>query len=157
MRVPLVWLDSQRRCSVNWYSDEADGDEGDCRSDSALERLRSISGDPLKPSVERVSRELRVRTDPDQVAPSRNFELPWSRAAQARSRARDLSVEARLDIFRDDLRAIRIANEVLNRAATMRAVEAAETAIFEIRTVGETARFAILNRTHLEMTRNFVL
>ena len=36
------------------------------------------------------------------------------------------SFEARLEIFKDDLRAIRIANEVLNRAATMRAVEAAE-------------------------------
>ena len=58
-------------------------------------------------------------------------------------------------MFRDDLRAIRIANEVLNRAATMRAVEAAETAIFEIRSLGETMRLAILNRAQLEMTRHF--
>jgi len=38
----------------------------------------------------------------------------------------------------------------------MRAVEAAETAIFEIRALGETTRFVILNRAQLEMTRQFV-
>lgn len=142
---------------MNQYPDESEDTQSEPSSDCALDRLRSLSDESEKPSVERVSRELRVRADPDQVSPNRRFELPWSREAQARSRARDLSLEARLDIFRDDLRAIRIANEVLNRAATMRAVEAAETAIFEIRTLGETARFAILNRTHLEMTRHFVV
>ena len=127
-------------------------------ADQRLEQLRSavIDEDSVEQSLQRVSRDLRVRSDPDQVVSSRSLEVPWSREARARSRARDLSLEARLDIFRDDLRAIRIANEVLNRAATMRAVEAAESAIFEIRSLGETARFAILNRTHLEMTRQFL-
>jgi hypothetical protein len=106
--------------------------------------------------IERVSAELRLRSDPDRVIRGKPVEFPWSRAARARSKARDLSIEARLDIFKDDLRAIRIANEVLNRAATMRAVEAAEAAIFEIRCMGETARFTILNRAHLEMTRQFL-
>lgn len=106
--------------------------------------------------LERVSRELEVRSDPNRVAAG-SISWPWSREAHARSQARDLRLQARLDIFKDDLRAIRTANEALNRAATMRAVEAAETAIFEIRCLGETARFAILNRTHLEMTRQFVM
>jgi hypothetical protein len=107
-------------------------------------------------TLEQLSRELRVRSDPDRVAPGGALSLPWSSEARARSQARQASLQARLDIFQDDLRAIRIANEVLNRAATMRAVEAAETAIFEIRCAGETARLAILNRAHLAMTRQFL-
>jgi len=124
----------------------------------ALSELRNDASeeDPAECSLERASRDLQIRSDPDRVAPAGPIAWPWSREARARSQARDLSLQARLDIFQDDLRSIRIANEVLNRAATMRAVEAAETAIFEIRCLGETVRFAILNRTHLEMTRQFV-
>jgi len=125
--------------------------------DRALDELRGASDgeEASETSLERVSQELQIRSDPNRVAAGA-ISWPWSREARARSQARDLSLQARLDIFKDDLRSIRIANEVLNRAATMRAVEAAETAIFEIRCLGETARFAILNRTHLEMTRQFV-
>lgn len=122
-----------------------------------LEELRAGTGDrETTEKLERLTRELRVRSDPDRVVPGGAPLLPWSRAARARGEARQASLQARLDIFRDDLRAIRIANEVLNRAASMRAVEAAETAIFEIRCAGETARLAILNRAHLEMTRQFL-
>ncbi len=126
--------------------------------DRVLDELRNAASadETSECSLERVSQELQIRSDPNRVAPSGAVTWPWSREARARSQARDLSLQARLDIFKDDLRSIRIANEVLNRAATMRAVEAAETAIFEIRCLGETARFAILNRTHLEMTRQFV-
>lgn len=126
--------------------------------DHTLDQLRmGIEDDiPYGERIEKVSAELRVRSDPDRVIPGKAVEFPWSRETRARSKARDLSIEARLDVFKDDLRAIRIANEVLNRAATMRAVEAAEAAIFEIRCLGETARFTILNRTHLDMTRQFL-
>lgn len=124
-----------------------------------LEQLRELpvrrTGDP-RPTVEQVTRELQLRADPARVVPHSRLALPWSEATRVRARAREAAHEARLDIFRDDLRAIRIANEVLNRAATMRAVEAAETAIFEIRTLGETMRLAILNRTQLDMTRRFI-
>jgi hypothetical protein len=124
----------------------------------SLDELRMGFEDnvPCNKRIEKFSAELRVRSDPDRVIPGKRIELPWSREARARSKARDMSVEARLDVFKDDLRAIRIANEVLNRAETMRAVEAAEAAIFEIRCIGETARFAILNRTHLDMTHQFL-
>ena len=130
-------------------------DEHRDRTPDLLERLRGVPETRPRPSVERVSRELQHRTDPNRVAPKDGFELPWSETARVRARASDASYEARLDIFKDDLRAIRIANEVLNRAATMRAVEAAEIAIFEIRSVGETTRFSILNRAQLDMTRQF--
>lgn len=127
-------------------------------SDRALDDLRLGGADNASygERIERVNAELRLRSDPDRVIPAKPLDMPWSREVRARSKARDMSMEARLDIFKDDLRAIRIANEVLNRAATMRAVEAAEAAIFEIRCFGETARLAILNRTHLEMTRQFI-
>ena len=108
-------------------------------------------------TLEKLSRELRLRSDPDRVAPGGALSLlPWSREAHVRSQAREASLQARLEIFQDELRALRIANELLNRAATMRAVEAAETALFEIRCAGQAARLAILNRAHLAMTRQFV-
>jgi hypothetical protein len=125
-------------------------------STHALERLRMAPERTSGPSVEHVSRELEHRADPDRVAPRHGLELPWSERARARARARAAALEARLEIFTDDLRAIRIASEVLSRAATMRAVEAAEVAIFEIRNLGETTKLAIVNRAQLEMTRQFV-
>lgn len=121
-----------------------------------LEELRLVPHTGARPSVERVSRELQHRADPDRVAPTVSIELPWSERARVRAKARQASLDARLEIFKDDLRSIRIANEVLNRAATMRAVEAAEIAIFEIRSLGETTRLSILNRAQLDMTRQFV-
>jgi hypothetical protein len=123
--------------------------------DRTLARLRSGESEP-EADLEEVSRELRHRLDPNSVAPRQAIvEMPWSPNARARATAHQASLEARLDIFRDDLRAIRIANEVLNRAATMRAVSAAEAAIFEIRTTGETLRYALLSRAQFEMTRQF--
>jgi hypothetical protein len=124
----------------------------------AVDALRAggVECPAAEEALERVNQELRLRSDPQRVVSDRRFALPWSPEARVRAEARQASLEARLDIFRDNLRAIRIANEVLNRSATMRAVEAAETAIFEIRCLGETARLAILNRTHLGMTRQFL-
>src|ERR1035441_10292918 len=94
---------------------------------SGLDELRRAARDdePPETSLERATQELQVRSDPNRVAGGA-ISWPWSREACARSQARDLNLQARLDIFKDDLRSIRIANEVLNRAATMRAVEAAE-------------------------------
>lgn len=134
-------------------------DDSSNNNQSALDRLRGgddVQDDSSETGLERANQELQVRADPRRVTPGK-IVWPWSREARARSAARDLSVEAQLDIFKDDLRAIRIAREVLSRAATMRAVQAAETAIFEIRCLGESARFAVVNRTHLEMTRQFLL
>ena len=127
--------------------------------EDGLDPLRHGDGSavvPAETSLARVSRDIEVRADPGRVAPARAAAWPWSRGGRAHRQAATASLHARLDIFQDDLRAIRIINEVLNRAATLRAVEAAEGAIFEIRSLGETARYAILNRAHLEMTAQFV-
>src|SRR6058998_2319779 len=124
----------------------------------ALDRLRSagvVFEDSAESNLDQVNQELQMRGDPDRVAAKSSRLWPWSGEAKARDAAQELSVQARLDIFKDDLRSIRIAREVLSRAATMRAVQAAETAIFEIQCLGETARFAIINRTQLEMTQQF--
>jgi len=145
---------------MNGPLDQPDDDEtmDSTPADIALTRLRATTAldQAHRPTLDEVNRELRMRADPGQVAPAGRLELPWSPEARARVRAREVSLEARLDLFKDNLRAIRIAREVLNRAATMRAVEAAETAIFEIRTSGETARLAIINEAHLDMTREFL-
>jgi len=135
-------------------------DSSSLKNREALDRLRSagvVFQDTPESSMEQVSQELQMRGDPDRVAPKSSMLWPWSQEARARAAARDLSVEARLDIFKDDLRSIRIAREVLSRAAIMRAVQAAETAIFEIQCLGETARFSIINRAQLEMTHQFTL
>ncbi len=131
----------------------------DSRMDQDTDRQPDVGGlqgpvDGLE--VSRVSRELLARTDPEQVAPRRALELPWSAEAKARREALRASLTARLDLFRDDLRTIRVANEALNRASTMRALEAAEAAIFEMRTLGETVRLALLNRAQLTMARIFL-
>lgn len=100
--------------------------------------------------------EVRLRTDPSFALPRHPFESPWSPEAKARRQARDLSIQARLDAFRDDLKALRIAHRALTRSAIMRVVEAAEGAIFEIRTEQETRRYRLLNRAHIQMTGEFV-
>ncbi len=83
------------------------------RSADVLDQLRSLPEARPRPSVERVSRELQHRTDPNRVAPASGVELPWSESARVRARARQASFEARLEIFKDDLRAIRIAGRTL--------------------------------------------
>jgi hypothetical protein len=112
--------------------------------------------DESAPVLRRASRELLERTDAEQVVPRAGFEAPWSAAARTRAAARDAALAVRLDLFRDDLHAIRLANQVLNRAAAMRAVEAAEAAIFEIHARGEAFRLSLVNRAQLEMTSEFL-
>lgn len=102
-----------------------------------------------------VSAELERRLDPNQVVREAPV-WPWSPEARTRAEAQRAGLRARLDMYRDDLAAIRTAHQALSRAGTMRAIEAAETAIFEIRTIGETLRLALLNRAQIEMTRLFV-
>jgi hypothetical protein len=155
------------RAGVTPVDDEHDCP--DCRSESVVrdqpkcvpfpvEQETGVAADPGPAEAQdlrQVSRELLARMDPDAVASPAPLSAPWSPERRARAEARVASLAARLDIFRDDLRAIRMANEVLSRAATMRAVEAAEAAILEIRTLGETIRLSLINRAHFEMTRLF--
>jgi hypothetical protein len=64
--------------------------------------------------------------------------------------------QARLDVVGDDLRAIRAVHEAVTRAAIFRTVQAVETVVLEIRCAGESLRYSIVNRAHLEMTRQFL-
>lgn len=131
-------------------------DTTDVASDVALDALRVPTDDAQVPSLSGMLSELRERSDPNQVASPRQIEWPWSAGARARTQARALALDASVEIFRDNLRAIRTAHEVLNRAATARAIEAAETAVLDIHAQGESARLGIINRVHIEMTREFI-
>ncbi len=125
-----------------------------CRTSTA--NLVPAPQTAAEPRLGQIAQELERRADPDRVSPASGLDLPWSPEAGARRQARRAALEASLDIFTDDLRAVRIANEVLNRAATTRAAEAAEVAVLEVRCLGESARLAIVNHAHEEMTRQFL-
>ena len=78
----------------------------------ALDRLRSagvVFEDSAESNLDQVNQELQMRGDPDRVAAKSSRLWPWSGEAKARDAAQELSVQARLDIFKDDLRSIRIA------------------------------------------------
>ena len=123
--------------------------------EQALQAIRS-NIDDSRDELRRVGQELLLRADPNQVAPPGRFEMPWAPERRARLEARDAALDARLDLFRDDLRSIRIANEVLNRASTMRAVEAAEATIFEVHSRSESFRLHIINSVQFAMTQEFI-
>ncbi len=116
-------------------------------------------GDADSPATETdraAADEVHLRTDPSFALPRGAFEMPWSPEAKARVRARELSIQARVDAFRDDLKALRIAHRALTRSAILRVIESAEGAIFEIRTRNETVRYRLLNRAHIQMTEDFL-
>ena len=100
--------------------------------------------------------EVRLRSDPSFALPRGAFEMLWSPESGARRKARDLSIQARLDAFADDLKALRTAHRALTRAAILRVVESAEGTIFEIRACGATRRYRLLNREHVKMTEDFI-
>lgn len=129
------------------------------RKAGALAKLAEQPDEPLvddTASIEVVSRTLDARAQPGRVVGGLGAIWPWGEGARIRARAAGAALEARLDLFRDDLRAIRVAYDVLKRVPTMRAVEAAEVAILEIRARGEAKRLAIINQSQLEMTRLFM-
>lgn len=79
------------------------------------------------------------------VVSGRRAVWPWSRDSSSCAAAEDDVLEARLQVVLD----------VLNRAATLRAIEAAELAVFEARTTGESARMAVMARAQIAMTEQF--
>jgi hypothetical protein len=121
-----------------------------------LTRL-SAADDPApgEQALESVRQELGRAADPSARVGSTRFAWPWSQKAGAVRRARAANLEAQLQIYLDDLNAIRTARQALSRVTAFRAIEAAETAIFELRVRGETLRHAILARGHAELTARF--
>lgn len=93
-------------------------------------------------AIEQQRREVVERTNPDAVAPSTlKF---WTPEAHARRVARREALEARLALFRDNVDSIRTANRVMNNAAIIHVMSAAEKFITQIRAISEVEKQAIL-------------
>lgn len=134
-------------------------DRADAGADDALLRLRTgiDSGETTRGELDRVGELMQRLSDPARVAgPGPRNPLPWSPQAKAVKAAEQASIDARLEVFQDDLKSIRAANRILNRISMAHAVETARAAIFEIRARGELVRYEILNETHRELTSLFL-
>jgi hypothetical protein len=113
----------------------------------ALTRLRSQLA--AKPSdAKTVSLQKReiidAETNIDLVGKkSRN---PLSLESQIRREALRSSLEARLTIFRDNVDAVRTANRVLNNAAIIQLMTAAEAWIMDIRGMAEVEKQRVIDR-----------
>lgn len=71
---------------------------------------------------------------------------PLSIESMARREALKASLEARLTIFRDNVDAVRTANRVLNNAAIIQLMTAAEAWIMDIRTMAEVEKQRVVDR-----------
>src|SRR5215469_4847723 len=71
---------------------------------------------------------------------------PLSIESQIRREALRTSLEARLTIFRDNVDAVRTANRVLNNAAIIQLMTAAESWIMDIRTLAEVEKQRVIDR-----------
>jgi hypothetical protein len=117
--------------------------------DEALKTLRSQVGAVKQPTdVRMVGRQKKElidqETNVDFVGKkSRN---PLSIESQIRREALRTSLEARLTIFRDNVDAVRTANRVLNNAAIIQLMTAAESWIVDIRTMSEVEKQRVIDR-----------
>ena len=71
---------------------------------------------------------------------------PLSIESQIRREAIKTSLEARLTIFRDNVDAVRTANRVLNNAAIIQLMTAAESWIMDLRTMTEVEKQRVVDR-----------
>jgi len=71
---------------------------------------------------------------------------PLSIESQIRREALKTSLEARLTIFRDNVDAVRTANRVLNNAAIIQLMTAAESWIMDLRTMAEVEKQRVVDR-----------
>jgi hypothetical protein len=117
--------------------------------DEALKLLRSQVGTAkTSPDTGMVGRQKKAlidqETNVDFVGKkSRN---PLSIESQIRREALKTSLEARLTIFRDNVDAVRTANRVLNNAAIIQLMTAAESWIVDLRTMAEVEKQRVVDR-----------
>ena len=71
---------------------------------------------------------------------------PLSIESQIRREALKTALEARLTIFRDNVDAVRTANRVLNNAAIIQLMTAAESWIMDLRTMAEVEKQRVVDR-----------
>jgi hypothetical protein len=125
-------------------------------SDKALRILRSartqtITNDERAPSngIERKRREVLERTNADVVAqPTWRF---WSAEARYRKVANNKALEARLGVFQDDVQSVRAANRVMNNAALVGVMTAAERFIVQLRAICEVEKQAVLEGAQIDL------
>jgi hypothetical protein len=115
--------------------------------DEAMKSLRSELGTP------KASTDLRLRQKKELVDQETNVDFvgkktrnPLSIESVARREALKASLEARLTIFRDNIDAVRTANRVLNNAAIIQLMTAAEAWIMDIRTMAEVEKQRVVDR-----------
>jgi len=115
--------------------------------DDAMKSLRSELG-TQKPST-----DLRLRQKKDLVDQETNVDFVGKKTRNtlsiesvARREALKASLEARLTIFRDNIDAVRTANRVLNNAAIIQLMTAAEAWIMDIRTMAEVEKQKVVDR-----------
>jgi hypothetical protein len=121
-----------------------------------LDRLRGAAEPtPGEQALDRARDELGRVADPAARVKPNRIRWPWSPSARAMRAARQASVQAQLDVYLNDLDVLRAARQAVSRVTAFRAIEAAECAIFELRSQGEALRHAMLARTHSELTARF--
>jgi hypothetical protein len=122
--------------------------------DRAIQTIRGIHDDDLTAtgtSLDKAQRSILARTNPDVVAtPSWKIFGP---EARGRREALKASVDGRLQIFRDNIEAVTKTNRVLNNAAIIKVMTAAEQFIVEIRGAAEVEKHATLATRHVELLR----
>ena len=117
--------------------------------DEALKMLTTQLGVTRSPSdarlVGRQKKELiDQETNVDFVG--KKTRNPLSLESQIRREALKASLEARLTIFRDNVDAVRTANRVLNNAAIIQLMTAAESWIIDVRTMAEVEKQRVVDR-----------
>lgn len=115
--------------------------------DSALRRMRGQNDLEQNPAetdiVGEQRRQVERATNPDFVTKTKGLISPEGRM---RRKAVREALEARLTIFRDNIEAIRTANRVMNNAAIVQVMTAAETFIVQVRNAAEVEKQDILYR-----------
>lgn len=115
--------------------------------------LRTLRGQPPNQdraggrydAIDEQKKKVLRETNPDFVAPSTRLIDVFSPEARLRRAAVRTALEARLAIFRDNIEAIRTANRVMNNAAIVQVMIAAENFIVQIRSDAEMEKANILD------------
>jgi hypothetical protein len=125
-------------------------------SEKALRILRSARNQPttndgLAPGsvIERKRREVLERTNPNVVAES-TWKF-WTPEARYRKLAKNDALETRLTAFRDGAQTVLTANKVMNHAALIAVMTAAERFIVEIRAICEVEKQALLEASQIDL------
>ena len=117
--------------------------------DEALKLLTTQLGVTKSPSEARlVGRQKKELIDQETNVDfvSKKTRNPLSLESQIRREALKASLEGRLTIFRDNVDAVRTANRVLNNAAIVQLMTAAESWIIDVRTMAEVEKQRVVDR-----------